>query len=70
MHNPVLSFFYQGLGMTPEQIGWGGVITTAGALMFGPIYGWILDRHSAFCKQQPSCTCSALLFGVCRTRIL
>jgi hypothetical protein len=45
MHNPVLSFFYQGLGMTPEQIGTNGVITTIGQLCFGPVYGYILDKH-------------------------
>ena len=44
---PVLSFFYLRLGLSPVSIGTAGFITTGGALLLTPMYGYILDNYSA-----------------------
>ncbi|CAE8619895.1 unnamed protein product, partial [Polarella glacialis] len=48
LHEPVTAFFMLELGASTEQLGRFGVIKAVGAWILGPIYGWLIDRQTAF----------------------
>lgn len=48
LHAPVTTYFQVELGASTVEIGNFGVIRTAGVLLVSPLYGWLLDRHSAY----------------------
>ncbi len=48
MQTPVVSFFYQDIGMTPVEIGTAGFIIMACLLLSSPAYGYVLDTWGAY----------------------
>mmetsp|Transcript_79729 Transcript_79729/g.221901 ORF Transcript_79729/g.221901 Transcript_79729/m.221901 type:complete len:517 (-) Transcript_79729:73-1623(-) len=48
LHEPVTTFFMLELGATTAQMGKFGVIRAVGAWVLGPIYGWMVDKYTAF----------------------
>ncbi|CAK9109097.1 Putative WD repeat-containing protein [Durusdinium trenchii] len=66
LHGPVTTYFQVELGASTEQIGNFGVIRTIGVLLVSPLYGWLLDRHSAYTPAVLSafcCTFGCLFHG-------
>eukprot|EP00927_Polykrikos_kofoidii_P031847 TRINITY_DN27288_c0_g2_i1.p1 TRINITY_DN27288_c0_g2~~TRINITY_DN27288_c0_g2_i1.p1 ORF type:complete len:572 (+),score=74.06 TRINITY_DN27288_c0_g2_i1:39-1718(+) len=66
LHDPITTFFTLELGATTTQIGTFGVIKTTGAWLLGPVYGWMIDSHSAFLPSVVSafaCTVGCALRG-------
>eukprot|EP00438_Fugacium_kawagutii_P008710 Skav236660 [mRNA] locus=scaffold3354:75121:80933:+ [translate_table: standard] len=48
LHAPVTTYF-----QVEAEIGNFGVIRTVGVLLVSPLYGWLLDRHSAYTPAVP-----------------
>jgi len=48
LHEPVTSFFMVALGASTAQMGTFGAIRTLGTWVLSPVYGWVIDKHSAF----------------------
>jgi len=48
MHEPITAFFTMQLGATVAQMGTFGVIKSTGTWILGPVYGWLVDRYTAF----------------------
>mmetsp|Transcript_136106 Transcript_136106/g.261468 ORF Transcript_136106/g.261468 Transcript_136106/m.261468 type:complete len:441 (+) Transcript_136106:71-1393(+) len=66
LHAPVTTYFQMEVGATTEQIGNFGVIRTAGVILVSPVYGWLLDKRSAYVPAVLSafcCTFGCLFHG-------
>lgn len=66
LHGPVTTYFQVELGASTAEIGNFGVIRTVGVLLVSPLYGWLLDRHSAYTPAVLSafcCTFGCLFHG-------
>ena len=50
LHEPVVPFFYTGIGLSAVEIGAVGSIMTGGSLLLAPVYGWMLD-YSEKCAR-------------------
>eukprot|EP00854_Cymbomonas_tetramitiformis_P010485 gene10485-12402_t len=55
LHSSVTTFFYLEVGATATDIGTLGVISTSQSLILSPLYGWLLDKHSAYSAMVLSC---------------
>lgn len=66
LHAPVTTYFQVEVGASTAQIGNFGIIRTAGVLLVSPLYGWLLDRRSAYLPAVLSafcCTFGCLMHG-------
>mmetsp|Transcript_84666 Transcript_84666/g.274274 ORF Transcript_84666/g.274274 Transcript_84666/m.274274 type:complete len:509 (+) Transcript_84666:75-1601(+) len=48
LHEPVTTFFMLELGATTAQMGTFGAIRSVGAWVLGPVYGWLIDKYTAY----------------------
>lgn len=58
-HMPVTTYYLVEVGATTAQLGNFGVIRTVGSLALSPVYGWLLDRRSAYLPIVFSASCCA-----------
>ena len=68
LHAPVTTYFQVELGASTVELGNFGVIRTLGVLLVSPLYGYLLDRQSAYtpaahrpslrrrCIREPRCS--------------
>lgn len=70
LHAPCTTFFLLELGLTPEQIGNGGMLMSFPDLFVAPLYGYALDRIGAFpvvCATAGCCAFGCLIRGAAVT---
>lgn len=70
LHAPCTTFFLLELGLTPEQIGNGGMLMSFPDLFVAPLYGYALDRFGAFpvvCATAGCCAFGCLIRGAAVT---
>lgn len=70
LHAPCTTFFLLELGLTPEQIGNGGMLMSFPDLFVAPLYGYALDRFGAFpvvCATAGCCAFGCLIRGAAMT---